>query len=107
VSAEIVQEIIVKAYGFILRLNNLVQEVVSLKNVKLTVKVLLANVAVFVVTFFISDAFFLWVMTNLVLLSPLIYRKKGKQINEFIEKMNALIDEKIAKNTFLMKIERN
>jgi hypothetical protein len=107
VSAEIVQEIIVKAYGFILRLNNLVQEVVSLKNVKLTVKVLLASVAMFVVTFFISDAFFLWVMTNLVLLSPLIYRKKGKQINEFIEKMNALIDEKITKNTFLMKIERN
>jgi hypothetical protein len=78
-----------------------------MKNIRLTVKVLLTSIAVFVFTFFMSDAFFLWIVTNLVLLSPLIYKKKGLQINEFIEKMNCLIDEKIAKSAFLMKIERN
>ncbi len=88
-------------------MNNYIQEVISLQNIKLTVKVLLASIAVFLITFFISDALFIWLIANIVLCWPLIYKKKGTEIASFMEKLNKNIDEKVSKSAFLMKIERN
>lgn len=106
-SAETVQDIIVKTYSILLRLNNFFQNVISLKNMQLTVKVLLSSVVVFIMTYLVSDAFFLWVLTNLVMSFPLAYNKKKKQIDSVLVKMNDTIDKYVSSSSFLMKIQRD
>ena len=87
------QDIIVKAYSILLRLNNLIQDVLSLKNMTTTVKALLAAICIFIATFWLSDSVFLWLFTNLAMCFPLAYNKKKQQIDTVIAKINEAIDK--------------
>jgi len=102
-----VQELIVKMYSGLLRVHNWTQEITKVKDVKNTVKVLLGAVALFVLTFLLSDASFLWVGTNLVMLYPLAYKHKQTLLDNFFAKVNSKIEEKINKSSVLQRIERN
>jgi len=81
--------------------------VLSLKNIKLTVKVLLTLSLVFIVTLFMSDALFFWLAVNTFLTWPLLLRKKGRLIENSLSSLNSKLDSMIESKEFLMRIERN
>lgn len=76
VSAETVQDMIVWTYKVALRLSFLLNDVTTLHNIKITLKTSVALVIVWQLSNCMSDAVFLWLLTNIVIAWPLVYLKK-------------------------------
>lgn len=106
VSAETIQEIILWIYKVALRYQYFIQDLITFKDVKFTVKIIIATFAVFLLTFFVSDSVFLLFVTNAVLLWPLVYEKKRVDIDRVMGMINLQIDQVISKIPFLMNLEK-
>lgn len=64
--------------------------------------------SLFVLWYFSSlmtDSVFLWIISNFVLLWPLVYMKKRVEIDNLIGLINLKLDENIDKIHFLKKFE--
>jgi hypothetical protein len=106
VSPDTVLDIIVKTYSILLRVHNYIQDILSLKNVKLTVKAILVVSVLFLFTYYMSDVAFFWIATNVTILWPLIYNKKKEQVDRVFNVINLAIEENIQKVGFLMNLEK-
>jgi|LauGreDrversion4_2_1035121.scaffolds.fasta_scaffold436388_1 hypothetical protein len=73
VSGETVQEIVLWIYKTSLRLQYFLKDVFSWKDSKLTVKAILFTFVTLILSFLLGDAVFLWLISNLVLLTPIAY----------------------------------
>lgn len=71
VSGETVQEIVLWIYKTSLRLQYFLKDVFSWKDSKLTVKAILFTFVTLILSFLLGDAVFLWLISNLVLLTPI------------------------------------
>ncbi len=76
VSAETVQDLIVKTYSVLLRSFHYAQQVLALSDIVLTMKIFSLAVLVFILSYFMSDAMFLWLFANAALFYPLVYQNK-------------------------------
>eukprot|EP00347_Sterkiella_histriomuscorum_P015181 403358010 len=107
VSVDTVQSIIVMVYQVILRLQQFTQDVTSLKDIRLTLKIILTCLTIMLLTFFISDATFLWIVSNAVMLYPLAYNKKQQLIENIWNRIDSFVNSIVNKSSFLKKIEIN
>ena len=73
VSGETVQEIVLWIYKTSLRRQYFLKDVFSWKDSKLTVKAILFTFVTLILSFLLGDAVFLWLISNLVLLTPIAY----------------------------------
>ncbi|CDW88667.1 UNKNOWN [Stylonychia lemnae] len=103
VSAETVQDMIVKLYSLQLRVHTMVEDVFSLNNMKLTIKVLISMIAMFLITYVLSDVAFIWIAVNIMLFWPFIHKKKEAQIDSIVQRINDKIDNKVQSSGFLMR----
>ena len=99
-------EMLLKVYSISLRFNYFAQEVLSLRNIKLTIKVLLGALVLFLSTYCVSDFTFAWIVTNLIITWPLIYQEKKELIDNVLALIKTQIDDNLKKLPFLEKLER-
>lgn len=80
----------VKTYSVLLRTCHGAQQILSLNDIKLTLRALSLAFLVFILSYLIGDAVFLWLLSNAVLMYPLVYKQKRAQveIDAFISSFN-------------------
>ncbi len=105
VSAETVQEIILWVYKLALRYQYFIQDLVTFEDVKFTVKFLLSAITLLLISFTVSDAVFLMVLTNAIIAWPLVYEKKRVEIDRVLGLINLKLDEIIMKMPLVADID--
>jgi hypothetical protein len=106
VSTETVEEIIVWGYKVLLRLSFFVKDITSLNDIKVTVKASLVLFVAWIISTFLSDSAFLWLLSNIVLTHPLYYSQQREQIDRIVGLVNLNIDKAIYFFPFVRKLER-
>ena len=101
------QEIVLWVYKTSLRFEYFLQDVFSWQDAKLTLKAMILTLNVFLISFFLGDSLFLWIVSNTVLLWPLAHRKFGKQIDQGLEQLNSKIDSAVYQIPFVKKLEQS
>lgn len=86
------QDIVLWMYKTCLRVQYLLEDIMSWKDPKFTVKAFLLTLLVLVESYLLGDALFFWLLCNFFLMWPIVHQKKGKQIDSFISTLNEKID---------------
>jgi hypothetical protein len=106
VSSETVHEMIIWVYKVALHLSFFFKDVTSLQDVNFTLKTILSLIVANYLSGFFSDASFLFIIINVVLLWPLAYQKKRAQIDKVFGLINHTVDQYLSKLVFLKKFEQ-
>jgi len=106
VSAETIQQMILWCYKVTLRLSFFLKDVTLLHDASLTVKTSLLLFATWQLSNVITDAVFLWIGCNLILVWPLLYLNKRAEIDRIADLLNHKLDLALNKIPFLKKLEK-
>jgi hypothetical protein len=80
VSIETVQELVIWVYTLSLRIYCYMKDLNTFKEPRMTAKAILFSIAAFVLSMIFSDAFFLWLFCNSVIVWPLIQQNKSTKL---------------------------
>lgn len=92
-------------YKVLLRLSFFFKDVTHMKDIKLTVKTSLGLFFIWQISNFMSDAVFLWLALNIIILWPLLYFKKKAEIDRVFGLINHELDKIIVKIPLISKLE--
>lgn len=107
VSAETVQDIILFIHKNLLKVHFFIHDIMSLSDIKYTMKVFCATLVLFIITFYMSDSLFLMIASNLLIIWPVVYQQKRGEIDSVIGLINHHFDQMISKVPFLMKMNNS